>query len=117
MSTLADDLSRLGELHQRGLLSDDEFARAKRRLLDGQAPAPSVTTATINGLQRTRHDRWLGGVCGGIARSTGLAAWVWRLMLVALVLFGGTGLFLYLLLWVLVPLEAPAAAPQGLPAA
>jgi phage shock protein C len=116
MNTLADDLSRLGELHQRGLLSDDEFARAKRRTLDGQPPAPSVTSATINGLQRSRHDRWLGGVCGGIARSTGIASWMWRLMLIALVLFGGTGLFLYLLMWVLVPQEAPAPAPLGLPA-
>ena len=117
MSTLADDLSRLGELHQRGLLSDDEFARAKRRLLDGQPPAASVTTATLNGLTRSRHDRWVGGVCGGIARSTGLASWVWRLLLVALVLFGGTGLFLYLLMWVLVPLEIATPAPQRLPAA
>lgn len=113
---LPDDLSRLADLHQRGVLSDDEFARAKRRTLDGMPPAPSTATAVVNGLQRSRNDRWLGGVCGGIARTTGLAAWFWRLTLVLLVLFGGTGLFLYALMWVLVPIELPAPMTQGFPA-
>jgi phage shock protein C len=115
--TMPDDLSRLAELHQRGLLSDEEFVRAKRRVLDGLPPAASTGTAVVNGLQRSRHDRWLGGVCGGIARSTNLAAWFWRAVLVSLVLFGGTGIFLYLVMWVLVPLEPATPAPQGLPAA
>ena len=36
----------------------------------------------------------------------GLPAWLWRLILLALVLCGGTGLMLYVLLWILVPKEA-----------
>jgi phage shock protein PspC (stress-responsive transcriptional regulator) len=113
---LPDDLSRLADLHQRGMLTDEEFARAKRRTLEGMPPAPSTGTAMVNGLQRSRHDRWLGGVCGGLARSTGITSWFWRLMLVLLVLFGGTGLFLYALMWVLVPIEPPVPATHGLPA-
>lgn len=32
-STAVDDLTRLGELHERGLLTDEEFASAKARAL------------------------------------------------------------------------------------
>jgi phage shock protein PspC (stress-responsive transcriptional regulator) len=57
----------------------------------------------INRLRRSRGDRWLGGVCGGLAVATGVESWIWRLIVVALALFGGTGVLLYLLLWIFVP--------------
>lgn len=101
----ADDLAKLADLHARGQLSDDEFTRAKARLLRGEPPV-NAFTQSVNGLRRSREDRWLGGVCGGLAEITGLASWIWRLIAVLLVLFGGTGLLLYVLLWVFVP-EAP----------
>lgn len=101
----ADDLAKLAELHARGQLSDDEFTRAKARLLRGEPPV-NTFAQSVNGLRRSREDRWLGGVCGGLAEMTGLAPWIWRLIAVLLVLFGGTGLLLYVLLWVFVP-EAP----------
>ena len=37
------ELARLADLHQRGALSDEEFARAKARLLNGEATARSST--------------------------------------------------------------------------
>ncbi|MCD0421504.1 PspC domain-containing protein [Rubrivivax sp. JA1024] len=100
--SLADELSRLDELRQRGVLSDEEFARAKARLLDGAA-APAPALDAVNRLRRSRSDRWLGGVCGGLARATGVEAWIWRLVTAGLALFGGTGVLLYLLLWIFVP--------------
>jgi phage shock protein C len=104
---MSDELSRLGELHQRGVLSDDEFLRAKARVLNGasngRSDAPAM--AAINSLRRSRDNRWLGGVCGGIGQITDVAAWVWRLLFVLLLLCGGTGVLLYLLLWILVPQE------------
>jgi phage shock protein C len=101
----ADELSQLGELHQRGVLTDDEFARAKARVLSGAAAAGSDARmlAGINALHRSRADRWIGGVCGGIAKATGLASWVWRVVFTALALCGGSGLLLYVLLWIFVP--------------
>ncbi|BAL96112.1 PspC domain-containing protein [Rubrivivax gelatinosus] len=99
--SLADELSRLDELRQRGVLSDEEFARAKARLLDGPAAAPAVDA--VNRLRRSRADRWLGGVCGGLARATGVESWIWRLVTLGLAFFGGTGVLLYLLLWIFVP--------------
>ena len=38
-------------------------------------------------------------------RSTGMAAWVWRLIFAALFICAGAGLLLYVLLWIFVPSE------------
>jgi phage shock protein C len=104
---LADELHRLDELRTRGALTDEEFQRAKARLLDTPPlPAGDVpAVAAINLLRRSRSDRWIGGVCGGIAVITGVDAWIWRLLFALLFLFGGTGALLYLLLWIFVPNE------------
>ena len=95
------------------MLTDDEFARAKSRVLQGGAARGQATpvVAAINGLRRSRGDRWLGGVCGGLAQLSGLAAWAVRLLFVLLLLCGGTGGALYLLLWLLVPVEDGVAGP------
>ena len=105
---LTDELAKLEDLHRRGVLSDEEFARAKARLLDGGATPDSTAgpAAAINALRRTRGDRWVGGVCGGIGRATGIDAWVWRLLFALLLLCGGAGAVLYVLLWIFVPPEA-----------
>ena len=103
--SLADDLARLDELRSRGALSDEEFQRAKARLLDGPAPDIPALDA-VNRLRRSRTDRWIGGVCGGIAAATGVESWIWRLVVFALALFGGTGVLLYVLLWIFVPEES-----------
>lgn len=104
--TLSDELTKLQDLHQRGGLTDEEFARAKARLLDASpAAAPPPAVAAINALRRSTSDRWIGGVCGGIARATGVDAWVWRLLFALLLFFAGAGVVLYLLLWIFVPSE------------
>lgn len=108
----ADELNKLADLHARGVLSDEEFAQAKARLLGGhpagsgassQSAGPNMNT--LNGLRRARMDRWLGGVCGGIARATGLDSWVCRLIFTVLFLAFGSGVLLYILLWIFVPEE------------
>lgn len=106
---LIDELTQLQALRERGVLSDEEFLRAKNRLLDGAAPAdpdaPSQALASLNALRRSRADRWIAGVCGGIAGATGMVPWLTRLLFAMLLLFGGAGLLLYLLLWIFVPNE------------
>ncbi len=58
-------------------------------------------------LRRSRSDRLVGGVCGGIARFVGVGSGAVRLVYGASVLLsiGTTGL-LYLLLWLLIPTES-----------
>ncbi|MBV8605408.1 MAG: PspC domain-containing protein [Pelomonas sp.] len=104
----AEELSKLADLHERGVLNDDEFARAKERVLGGAGSASyagAPATEAVNTLRRSRNDRWLGGVCGGIATMTGVASWIWRLMFTLLVLCAGTGFLFYILLWIFVPDE------------
>ena len=107
---LGNDLERLAELHARGALSDDEFARAKARVLNEPDSPRQAAVAMVNGLRRSTHDRWLGGVCGGLAELTGLASWLWRLLFVLLSLCAGSGVLVYALLWLLLP---PAPPPYG----
>jgi phage shock protein C len=103
---LSDELGKLDELHQRGALTDEEFSCAKSRLLRGEsAAADAPAVAAINALRRSRTDRWIAGVCGGLARSTGVESWAWRLLFALLLLFGGAGFVLYVLLWIFVPSE------------
>jgi phage shock protein PspC (stress-responsive transcriptional regulator) len=112
---LSDELQKLDELRQRGVLTELEFARAKARAL-GEAGPPrpeNAAQAAINALRRSRDDRWLGGVCGGIAQVTGVASWIWRLMFALLVLCAGTGVLVYLLMWLLVPEETGQGHPMS----
>jgi phage shock protein C len=104
--TLADDLAKLTELRANGGLTEEEFKRAKERLLGpGQSPSNDPLASAVNAFRRSRTDRWFGGVCGGIARSTGVEAWVWRLLFTALFICAGIGLLVYVLLWIFVPSE------------
>lgn len=118
--SISNEFEKLAEQHRSGVLSSDEFSRAKARVLDAAAHSGNATGATgapavlaLNSLRRSRSDRWLGGVCGGLTAITGLASWVWRLLFVAAALFAGGGVLLYGLLWMLLPDEAATNPRSG----
>jgi phage shock protein C len=115
--SLSAELEKLDELRRRGALSAEEFSRAKARVLtsSGHAAANPVVDG-VNALRRSRSERWLGGVCGGLAQTFGSVAWIWRLAFTLFVLCAGTGILIYLLMWLLVPLES-AAVGGSTPAA
>lgn len=94
--TVADEIAKLHELLGKGAITPAEFERAKARLLE----APSLP---LNQLRLSNRDRWIAGVCGGIAVATGVASFVWRLIFVLGLFLGGFTLLLYLLLWIFVP--------------
>ena len=102
--TLSDELAKLEEMHRRGALSDDEFTRAKARHIDGPT-IPLRASEALNALRRSREDRWLGGVCGGIADATDVDTWLWRLAFTLLLFAGGAGAVIYVLFWIFVPSE------------
>jgi len=111
---IADEIKRLHELHQAGALTDAEFEQAKARVLSGAASTVNLNkTASADGsfaselgtLRRSRTDRWLGGVCGGLARVSGVDAWIWRLVFTVFAITFGFGFVIYLLLWIFVPEE------------
>ena len=51
----------------------------------------------------SQTDKTLGGVCGGLADYFGIDSLIVRLAFVALILGWGSGLLLYILLWILAP--------------
>jgi phage shock protein PspC (stress-responsive transcriptional regulator) len=66
-------------------------------------------------LRRSTTDKVIGGVAGGLARYSGIDPLLWRVGFVALAFAGGTGVLVYLLLWLLMP--AAPGAPAGAPVA
>jgi phage shock protein C len=68
------------------------------------APAPEPAAKPTFRLRRSRTDRMLGGVCGGLAESLGVDAAVIRIGLVTLTVLGfGTGIVIYAAVWLLAP--------------
>ena len=116
--SISTELEKLEELHRRGALSADEFTRAKARVLGGAAPGTNAPPAlgAINAFRRSRSDRWFGGVCGGLAQITGLAAWAWRLIFTLLALCAGSGVVVYALLWLFVPEQSAGISSSETPA-
>jgi phage shock protein C len=61
-------------------------------------------TSQHNSLRRSRNDRVIAGVCGGLAEFFGISVFWFRLaFLIALIPGGIPGLVSYLLLWLILP--------------
>jgi phage shock protein PspC (stress-responsive transcriptional regulator) len=58
-----------------------------------------------NPLLRSRNDRWLAGVCGGIAEWLGWDPTLVRVLyvLVSILSVGFPGILVYITLWILMP--------------
>jgi phage shock protein C len=54
-------------------------------------------------LYRSQTQRMLAGVCGGLAEYFNIDATVMRVLFLILAVFGGSGLVLYLVMWIVVP--------------
>ena len=108
---IAEELERLQALRDRGAISDQEFARAKAQVLDESAAVRtgSHRNSFLHQLVRSRSDRIIGGVCGGLGAHTDLPAWAWRVIFCLTTLYFGVGLLIYVLLWIFLP-EEPAVS-------
>jgi phage shock protein PspC (stress-responsive transcriptional regulator) len=102
---ISETLERLRALHQAGALSDSEYASAKARVLGAGGEARPAAASFLHRLHRSRSDRWFGGVCGGLGEQLGVPGWVMRLAFVLAACLGGSGVALYLLLWIFMPQE------------
>ena len=56
-------------------------------------------------LYRSKTDRKVAGVCGGLAQYFNIDPTLIRVLFVVLAILGGSGLLLYLALWIIVPTE------------
>jgi phage shock protein PspC (stress-responsive transcriptional regulator) len=104
--SIAEELERLQALRERGTISDEEFARAKAQVLDEPAsPRGASHRSFLQQLARSRSDRVIGGVCGGLGHNTDLPSWAWRVIFCLTLLYFGAGLLIYILLWIFLPEE------------
>jgi phage shock protein C len=63
-------------------------------------------TSQRQALRRSRSDRVIAGVCGGLAEFFGVSVFWFRLaFLIALIPGGVPGLLPYVLLWIIIPKE------------
>ena len=59
----------------------------------------------MTALVRTADDRWIAGVCSGLARRFGTTPTTMRVIFLVSCLLPGPQFLIYLALWVLVPSE------------
>ncbi|WP_345499320.1 PspC domain-containing protein [Nocardia callitridis] len=60
-------------------------------------------TAPTRRFTRSSQDKWIGGVCGGIAEYLGWSAGLVRALFVVSCILPGPQFLIYLVLWVLMP--------------
>jgi phage shock protein PspC (stress-responsive transcriptional regulator) len=81
---------------------------------DAPTPGPDVGArrAPYPGrpLRRSRDNRVVAGACGALARYTDVDPVVYRVTLAVLSIFGGVGLLLYVIGWLLIPAEGAAGS-------
>ena len=73
-----------------------------------QPPSPTVKKR----FYRSRYDRMLGGVCGGIARYYDLDPLLVRIITLVLGVFTGLAILPYIILWIVAPME-PRQITEG----
>ena len=56
-------------------------------------------------LRRSKTDKMIAGICGGLGKYFGLDSTILRLVFVLLLIFAGTGLLAYLIMWLVIPYE------------
>ncbi|MCL4304413.1 PspC domain-containing protein [bacterium] len=62
-------------------------------------------SGTVKRLRRSSSDKKIAGICGGFGDYFKVDSTLIRVLWILAVLFFGTGLLLYLILWIVVPLD------------
>ena len=72
---------------------------------EASVDAESASCVSSRHLYRSRTNRSIAGVCGGIAEFFGIDPTILRLITLFLILFGGLSLWVYIILWIVIPSE------------
>ncbi|NTW11964.1 MAG: PspC domain-containing protein [Anaerolineales bacterium] len=65
-----------------------------------------MTTSQKKTLRRSKSNRMIAGVCGGLAEFFGISSFWFRLALIIAFIPGGVpGLLIYFILWMIIPAE------------
>ena len=66
----------------------------------------------LRNLRKSATDKKLAGVCGGLGEHTPVPAWLWRALFLVLLVLGGSGLVVYVVLWICMPAAEQPAGPS-----
>lgn len=103
---LADaGISGSGKHQQTGSSAKEEDSSSRRPGADTSSPF-SAAAARTKQLFRDENNKKIGGVCSGIANFFGIDPTIVRLIALLLLIFYGTGLLVYIILWICVPSSA-----------
>ena len=89
-------------MHRKGAPSDFGERRGNTARQEDEEAEPETRK-----LYRSRTDRSIAGICGGLADFFHVDATVMRLLMLFLIIFGGLSIWAYIILWIIIP-EQPA---------
>ena len=72
---------------------------------ESESEEQTTTSETHRRLYRSRTNRSLAGICGGLAEYLEVDATLLRLATLFFILFGGLSIWIYVLLWIIIPEE------------
>lgn len=97
-----------------------ESARPKPESQQPLSGEPTMTSPSsppqVRRLMRSKVDRKIAGVCGGVGEYFNVDPTIIRLIWLALLLVAGTGLLLYIICWIAMPLDQRSQAYAPPPA-
>lgn len=73
------------------------------RIIETPQSQRTTQNSTIKRLYRSGKDKILGGVCGGIAEYLSIDPVIVRILWIIATLIWGTGILLYIILWIIIP--------------
>ena len=91
-------MEQLGQPDDFGECPSDRTGGCTGERIGEPEPAPRK-------LYRSRSDRAIAGICGGLADYLRVDPLVIRLLTLFLILFGGLSIWIYIILWLVVPEE------------
>ncbi len=83
----------------------DEFGERPTSPMDDSCDSADAPKPASKKLYRSRSDRAIAGVCGGLADYLRVDPLVVRLLTLFLILFGGLSIWIYIILWLVIPEE------------
>ena len=77
---------------------------AKQAGAEGNASVPPQAYVPPKRLTRSSTDKKIAGVCGGLAEYFDIDATIVRVLWILAVFFAGTGILVYIILWIVLPI-------------
>lgn len=79
---------------------------AERKKVSTTANETADKKFSSSRLYRSEKNRIIAGVCGGLGEFFGIDPSLVRLLFVLIIIFGGSGILLYIVLWIILPTES-----------